>query len=218
MSCAKDTRYRDVFGTLGKDVAGVVASAATEAQGVKLLLGRLHTWERFLSRFGPDRLSDGQQIGLFAELHFLTAEAIPIVPAASAAVTAWRGPYMEPTRLRFRAVAGGGQGQFSKVTELLSGVEPRPTGTRVPAGIERSLLVLSRVTIGSDGRYGSTLPEMVAKARAALAASDPAGSSDLDTSLICWRSATLTSMRRGMIGFSGSARFGGSMSVRPSHN
>jgi hypothetical protein len=175
----KDGRYRGVFGTLSDDVATVVAGAATEALGVKLLLGRLHTWERFVSRFGPDRLSDEQQIGLFAELHFLISEVIPVVPSALAAVRAWRGPFMEAQDYRFRAVA----------------VEVKASSAKAPSSFQVSnldqldggavdALLVYHATIEADASVGSTLPEMVAKARAAVATSDPAASSDLDTSLM----------------------------------
>jgi hypothetical protein len=174
----KDARYRDVFGTLGDDVATVVAGAATEALGVKLLLGRLHTWERFVSRFGPDRLSDEQQVGLFAELYFLTREIIPVV-AATAAVRAWRGPYMEAQDFRFRAVA----------VEVKASTARDPSSFQVSnldqldAGTLDALLV-HHVAVEADAAAGDTLPEMVDKARASLIASDPAAASDLDRSLM----------------------------------
>ncbi len=175
----KDARYRDVFGTLGDDVASVVAGAPTEAQGVKLLLGRLHTWERFVSRFGPDRLSDEQQIGLFAELQFLIAEVIPVVPAASAAVVAWRGPYMEAQDYRFRAVAVEVKASSAKSPNSfqVSNLDQLDVGTA-------DALLLYHVTIETDAAVGVTLPEMVAKARQTLGASDPAASSDLDAALL----------------------------------
>lgn len=174
----KENRYRDVFGTLGDDVATVVAAAPTEPLGIKLLLGRLHTWERFVSRFGPDRLSDEEQVGLFAELHFLVSEVIPVV-AAAAAVRAWRGPYREAHDFRFRAAA----------------VEVKATSVRAPKSFPVSnldqldtgtleALLVHHLTIEVDATTGSSLPEIVARARSSLGASDPAAASDFDTSLM----------------------------------
>ena len=169
---------RDVFGALGDDVVGVVARAPTEALGVKLLLGRLHTWERFVSRFGPDRLSEEQQVGLFAELHFLASEVIPNVTAA-AAVRSWRGPFMEAQDFQFKAVA----------IEVKASSSPDPKSFQVSNLDQLDIgsldaLLIHHVTIEVDAAAGSTLPEMVAKARASLSVTDPAAASDLDASLL----------------------------------
>ena len=48
----KDPRYLDVFEALANDVAKTVSEAMNETAGIRLLLGRLNTWERFLDRFG----------------------------------------------------------------------------------------------------------------------------------------------------------------------
>jgi len=174
----KDARYRDVFGTLGDDVATVVAGAATEAFGVKLLLGRLHTWGRFVSRFGPDRLSEEQQVGLFAELHFLVSEVVPVVTAA-AAVRAWRGPFMEAHDFRFRAVAIEVKASSFKdaKTFQVSNLDQLDAGTL-------DALLVHHVTVDADASIGDTLPEIVARTTASLAVSDPAAASDLGASLL----------------------------------
>ena len=174
----KDQRFHDVFGILGDDVATVVAGAASEPQGVKLLLGRLHTWERFITRFGADRLSDEQQLGLFAELHFLATEVVPVM-TAGAAVRAWRGPYMEAQDFRLRSVA----------IEIKSSSARFPNTFQVAnlAQLDTTALdelLVYHLTIDADASSGSTLPEMVAKAREVLALSDPAAASDLDVALL----------------------------------
>jgi hypothetical protein len=174
----KDGRYRDVFATLSEDVVSAVAAAESEAQGVKLLLGRLHTWERFVSRFGPDRLSDERQLGLFAELVFLNDEIIPAASAASA-VMAWRGPYMEAQDFRFGAV-----GVEVKATAAKSPVAfPVSNLDQLDAGVLDALLVF-HASVETDAAHGSTLPEVVARTRASLAASDPAAATEFDASLI----------------------------------
>ncbi len=174
----KDKRYRDLFGALADDVAGAVASAATESIGVKQLLGRLHTWERFVSRFGPGWLSNEQQVGLFAELVFLTTEVIPALAAASA-VRAWRGPYREAHDYHFRAAA----------VEVKATTVRNPTSFQVsnldqldPATLET--LLIYHVTIEVDSPTGNTLPEMVEQVRRALGTTDPAAVNDFDSSLM----------------------------------
>jgi hypothetical protein len=174
----RDRRYRDVFATLCEDVVGAVAGADTEPYALKLLFGRLHTWERFISRFGPDRLSDERQIGLFAELRFLRDEVVPLLPAA-AAVRCWRGPYLEPHDFRFRA----------------AGVEVKGTASRSPASFPVAnldqldhgtleALILVHVRIDVDSGAGHSLPQLVSDLREVLSASDPGAASDLDASLI----------------------------------
>lgn len=174
----RDQRYRDVFATLAEDVVGVVSAASSEPQAVKLLLGRLHTWERFISRFGPDRLSDERQIGLYAELRFLSDEVIPLSSAA-AVVRAWRGPFMEAQDFHFRAV----------------GVEVKSTASRNPTtfhvsnfdqldnGSLEDLLVFY-ASVEADALAGDSLPQLVAAIRTTLSSSDPAAASEFDAALI----------------------------------
>ncbi len=174
----RDRRYREVFATLCEDVVGVVSGADTETRAMKLLFGRLHTWERFISRFGPDRLSDERQIGLFAELRFLRDEIVPLLSAATA-VRCWRGPYLEAHDFRFRA----------------AGVEAKATASRNPVSfpvanldqldpgaLEALIVVHARIDV--DSGTGDTLPQVVADLRDVLSASDPGAASDLDVSLI----------------------------------
>jgi hypothetical protein len=174
----RDRRYSDVFSTLADDVLRTAATSPNEAHAVKALLGRLHTWERFVSRFGPDRLTDEQQVGLFAELLFLLTEVIPGMDAA-AAVRAWRGPYREAQDFRFRAAA----------------VEVKATAARTPASFRVAnldqlslgtfeVLLIQHVTVQADALGGNTLPDMVRLVRTALLASDAAAASDFDAALL----------------------------------
>ena len=134
--------------------------------------------ERFISRFGPDRLSDERQLGLFAELGFLNDEIIPVLSAASA-VRAWRGPYMEAQDFRFRAVAVEVKATAAKnpIAFAVSNLD------QLDAGVLDALLVF-HVSVEADAAVGVTLPEMVARTRAALTASDPAAATEFDASLI----------------------------------
>ena len=174
----KDQRYRDVLGTLGDDVAAAVALSPTETHGVKALLGRLNTWVRFVSRFGPNHLSDEQQVGLFAELLYLTTEVIPNLDAA-AAVRSWRGPYREAHDFRFRLAA----------VEIKASSTQTPQSFRV-ANLDQldtdpvDLLLVLHVSVNANSPTGRSLPEIVNQARTVLVASDPAAASDFDISLL----------------------------------
>ncbi|MCJ2044616.1 PD-(D/E)XK motif protein [Methylobacterium sp. J-078] len=174
----RDARFRTVFETLAGDVAGAVASAPSESLGVKALLTRLRTWERFVQRFGPDHLSDEQQLGLFAELRFLTSCILPFIDTG-AAVNGWRGPHGEPQDFRFRAAA----------------IEVKATASRNPVSFRVSnldqldrntleILLVHFLAVDPGSPSGPTLPEVVADLRAALANADPVAASDLDLSLI----------------------------------
>ena len=171
-------RYRAVFETLADDVAAAVAAAASEASGVKALLGRLRTWERFVQRFGPDHLSDEQQLGLFAELRCLMTHLIPMMDTR-AAVQGWRGPFGEPQDFRFRAAA----------------IEVKASASRNPQSFQVSnldqldagpleLLLVHHLTLDDRAVSGWTLSGIVAELRVILAEDDPAAASDFDEALI----------------------------------
>lgn len=174
----RDTRFRAVFETLADDVAGAVAAAPSELTGVKSLLARLRTWERFVQRFGPDHLSDDEQLGLFAELRCLANYLLPAMDT-SAAVRGWRGPHGEPQDFRFRTAA----------------IEVKATASRNPVSFRISnldqldrgaleVLLVLHMAVDTGSPSGRTLPEVVADLRAALAIADPVAASDLDVSLI----------------------------------
>jgi hypothetical protein len=84
-----DVRHAEEFAVLAEDVASSIASASSELDAVRAMLGRLHAWQQFLERHS-DGLSIEEQTGLFAELIFLRwlFELLPIAEA----LDAWRGP------------------------------------------------------------------------------------------------------------------------------
>ncbi|MDZ5454437.1 PD-(D/E)XK motif protein [Labrys sp. ZIDIC5] len=174
----RDIRFRTVFETLGDDVAAVVASATSEASGVKTLLVRLRTWERFVQRFGPEHLSDEQQLGLFAELRCLRSHLLPAMDTV-AAVRGWRGPHGEPQDFRFRAAA----------VEVKATASWSPQSFRVSNldQLDRGaleVLLVHHLTVDVGSLTGTTLPDAVADLRTALGAADPVAALELDVSLI----------------------------------
>jgi hypothetical protein len=173
----KESRYKEVFSALAIDVSGAVANSPSEAAGVRMLLGRLHTWERFIRRFGNSHLSDEEQLGLFAELQFLESEVLLHMEPASA-IQAWRGPYREPHDFRFRS----------------AGVEIKASTARVPTSIKIAnldqlelgsldLLLVQHVLFRVDVPSGRTLPSIVDQIRALLA-TDAAAASAFDDALV----------------------------------
>jgi hypothetical protein len=174
----KDNAYRDVFEILSEDVAAVVAGAVSEVLGVRLLLGRLHTWERFVSRFGTGLLSDEQQLSLFSELAFLETDVIPIMDAAGA-ITTWRGPLRERHDFRFRSAAVEIKATLSRnaTTVAISNLEQLD-----PAGAGTLLLLHDSVNL--DEANGINLPDLADRIRSALLLSDAAAASDFDLKLL----------------------------------
>lgn len=174
----RDTRFRTVFETLADDIVRVVASAASESSGVKALLVRLRTWERFVQRFGPGHLSDEQQLGLFAELRCLKSHMLPAMDTL-AAIRGWRGPHGEPQDFRFRAAA----------IEVKATASWNPQSFRVSNldQLDRDaleVLLVHHLTVDASSLSGLTLPDVVADLRATLSTADPVAASELDASLI----------------------------------
>ena len=96
-----EARYGEVFAVLADDVAAAVIRSVSDREGVPALIGRLNTWQRFLTRHGDSSLSEEERTGLFAELYLLR-EVLAAGMAASVAVAAWRGPWAEAQDFRFR--------------------------------------------------------------------------------------------------------------------
>ncbi len=174
----KDRAYRDVFETLADDVGTTVAAAPGENQGVRVLLGRLHTWERFVSRFGSGLLSDEQQLGLFTELSFLETEVMPAVDAATA-IRTWRGPLREPHDFRFRdaSVEIKATGSRNPTTFAVSNLDQLDRG-----GV--SLLFVLHLSVDVDAAHGVNLPDLIGRVRLELASVDAAAAADFDSRLI----------------------------------
>lgn len=173
----KEPRYKEVFSSLALDVCGAVAAKPSEAAGVRMLLSRLHTWERFIRRFGDGYLSDEAQLGLFAELHFLASEVLLHMEPMSA-IQAWRGPYREPHDFRFRS----------------AGVEIKASAARAPTSIKISnldqldlgsldLLLVQHILFNVDVPSGRNLPSIIDQIRLHLV-DDAAAASAFNEALV----------------------------------
>lgn len=90
-----DTAYEPVFEVLCEDTAGTASRAARPRAAVRDWIGRLHVWQEFMARHGPDALGEAAIIGLFGELWMLREHLVGLVGPA-AAIDAWAGPRGEP--------------------------------------------------------------------------------------------------------------------------
>lgn len=99
----RNYQYTDVFAALAEDLAPRIASAGDEKVAVRVILGRLRRWQKFLSA-SVDRLSVSRQRGLFGELYFLRHVLLPHVGARSA-VMSWRGVFGSHQDFQFSSAA-----------------------------------------------------------------------------------------------------------------
>lgn len=163
----KETRHSDVFTALAEDLARRIAAAPDADARIAALLGGLARWQKFLAA-RAEGLGVEAQRGLWAELHFLRTELVPLTGAESA-VSVWQGP------------TGAAQ-DF-----LLPGgaVEVKATSAKPPFVVlissERQLdsrglnaLYLHHYALAEREGAGESLPEAVAATRVAIAASGAA--------------------------------------------
>ena len=163
----KEARHADVFTALAEDLARRITAVPDANARIAALLGGLARWQKFLAA-RAEGLGIEAQRGLWAELHFLRTELIPLAGAESA-VAVWQGP------------AGAAQ-DF-----LLHGgaVEVKATSAKPPFVVlissERQLdsrglsaLFLRHYALAEREGAGESLPEAVGAARAALSASGAA--------------------------------------------
>lgn len=87
--CRDATGY-EIFNIIGGEIAeNISVDGADAVESIKLLIRK---WRRFWSQVPQHVLSVEEQVGLFAELWFLSRWLVPIV-GSSEAVKRWRGPF-----------------------------------------------------------------------------------------------------------------------------
>lgn len=90
-----DSKQRDIFHQLCRDIVAAGASALTEHEAVELALARTWRWHHLLRGGAGGRLSEDEQKGLIGELIVLERHLLArLSPAGSLA--AWRGPLGAP--------------------------------------------------------------------------------------------------------------------------
>ena len=160
----KDLRNTDVFTALAEDLARRITDAPDASARIAALLGGLARWQKFLA-VRAEGLGIEAQRGLWAELHFLRTELIPLTGAESA-VAAWQGP--TGAAQDFLLPAGA--------------VDVKATSAKppfvVPISSERQLdarglraLFLRHYALAEREGAGESLPKAVAATRAAVAES-----------------------------------------------
>lgn len=160
------TAYSAVFAVLCVDAAGVAASQADAGSAVSAFVGRLHVWQAFMARHGPDGLSETAVIGLMGELHILADHLAPLM-GIEHALGAWAGPRGEPND--FSLAAG--------FLEIKATIRQAPDSLLISNAsqldIRRGRILLGHLRFrpASDG---ATLPDMVDDVRMRLMNEAPA--------------------------------------------
>lgn len=161
-----DRVFLEVFEVLCQDVAGTIAEAFTERETVQALLSRLRIWQGFMKRYGSEGLGLEEQIGLFAELFFLTENVIGRV-SPFRAVQSWKGP------------AGGVQDfEFPGCSIEVKSTTILPPGPIKISSLSQldetrvKRLVLCHMTFDTGSVSGLTLPELVQRIRGKLGSED----------------------------------------------
>ena len=129
--------YQELFGRFCQDL--VESSRDSDPRnGTSVLLLRLDRWKRLLESGPQQGLSDLQLRGLFGELWFLRAVAIPLVDTL-AAVQSWKGPLGAPQDFQLldglveikTILPGGHRVSISSAEQLEHGDAPMQLGVLV---------------------------------------------------------------------------------------
>ncbi len=174
-----DDRYQDVFAVLVDDVVSAIHERTSEDNVIRALLARLHVWQVFMRRHGPNELGPEQQTGLVAELMFLRDWPMRLLTSQTA-VEAWNGPDGAPQDFSFPNVAVEVKATLATTpTELsISSIEQLDSrACSVPI-----VLCCTKVTLLLTG--GITLPELVDEILARLSQEDPAAHSLFEDRLL----------------------------------
>ncbi len=156
--------YREIFGSLGDEVARKVSTAPDEARAVSLLLARLAAWQRFLTEHGPGQMSDESCVGLAAELVFLERHVLPVRTAANA-MQSWLGPTRAPQDFRFTGCLVEVKGSSS-----LSPVGFRVSNLQQLSGDAGLPLFVCHVGLAVGGPEARSLNTIVAAVRSVVLA------------------------------------------------
>jgi len=152
--------YSAVFAVLCIDTAEVAASKADADSAVTAFIGRLHVWQAFMARHGPDGLSEAAMIGLMGELHILAEYLAPMV-GIEQAIAAWTGPRGEPNDF------GLASGYLEIKTTARQAPDSLEISNAAQLDIGRGRILLGHLRLRQVAE-GTTLPEMVERVRSML--------------------------------------------------
>ena len=168
--------YAAVFAILADDTAACAAAEPDERSALSGFVRRLHVWQDFMARHGPDGLSESAVVGLMGELCILKDYVSPVLGSGHA-LAAWSGPLGEPNDftlpggfLEVKATA-----RQAPKTVIISGAD------QLDISRGRILLTHVRFRVSPDG---STLPEQVDAVRTRLAEDAPSSLSAFNTLLL----------------------------------
>jgi Putative PD-(D/E)XK family member, (DUF4420) len=161
--------YAELFVALAEDVARRAAGAPSSATAVAVVVARLAVWQRFVSDFGPGRLSDEARAGLVGELLALESLFLPRL-SRSGAVAAWVGPSgaAQDFRLETCLVEIKASTAFSPASFRVSNLEQLSGDAGLP-------LFLCHVGLTADGSAARSLPVIVADLRSVFGVDPPDG-------------------------------------------
>ena len=157
--------YAAVFAVLADDAAACAAAEPNECSALSGFVRRLHVWQDFMARHGPDGLSESAVIGLMGELHILKDHVVPAM-GSEHAVAAWSGPGREPNDFTLP----GGFLEVKATVRQAPRVIKVSTADQLDISRGRILLAHLRFRVSPDG---TTLPEMVESVRTQLAEKAP---------------------------------------------
>lgn len=165
LSLAHDA-YSAVFSVLCADAAAVAASQVDAVSAVSAFVARLHVWQAFMARHGPDGLSEAAAVGLMGELHVLADHLAPLL-GFEQALGAWAGPRGEPNDFSL----AGGYLEVKATTRQAPDSLSISSASQLDIGRGRILLGHLRFRPASGA---PTLPEMVERVRSRLVDEAPA--------------------------------------------
>lgn len=170
-----DASGHEAFDMIGGELAQRLASGSeTATDCVSRVLAK---WRRFWGLLPRQILSREAQLGLFAELWFLTVWLIPKIGAADA-VTRWRGPF--GSRHDFEGALWSAE---VKATTSTRGRIHHINGLDQLSPPEQGQLLLFSLRLREEGAATNTLPSVVAACRG-LFALDADALSRFETALV----------------------------------
>ncbi|HEX8125173.1 MAG TPA: PD-(D/E)XK motif protein [Allosphingosinicella sp.] len=157
--------YAQVFAILCADAVDMVTAQKDDRSAIGALISRLHVWQAFMARHGPDGLSEAAMIGLMGELLVLRDHLEPLIGIARALET-WAGPRGEPNDF---SLAGG----FLEIKATTRQAPDRLSISNADQlDIGRGPILLGHVRF-RETPDGETLPDMVDAIKTILAADAP---------------------------------------------
>ena len=171
LRCNQREGYR-AFDIIGQELASSLEH--TNASAEQCTVDTLARWRRFFAHGAGDSLSRQEQVGLFAELWFLTRWLAPAL--GSQALGAWRGPFRARHDFEWSAAS-----VEVKATEQVHGTVHRIHGIdQLEKPLDRRLFLFSAKVREEHG--GVTLPQLVREMRA-LCEARPTEQARLDAAL-----------------------------------